>query len=69
MRQLLELVSVGVTLKQTIQNRRRNNLAPQLIIGWRGRFMKSLRDMLVNALMRSLLIEVVSVSRDDSVQL
>ena len=31
--------------------------------------MNSLRDMLVNALMRSLLIEVDSVSRDDAVQL
>ena len=68
-RQLLKLMGVTVTVKETVQYRCGNDLALELIVGRWGRFMKTLRDMLVNALMGSLLIEVVSVSQDDSVQL
>ena len=67
--QLMQLMSVTVTVKESVEHRRRHNPALELIVGRWARIMKALRNVLVNALMRPLLIEVVGVSGDDAVEL
>ena len=59
---LVHLMGIAVTVKQTVQHWSRENLALELIVRQRGRFIKPSGNMLVNALMRPLLIEVVRIS-------
>ena len=62
-------MGIAVTVKQSGEHWRRNDLALESIVGrWSG-FIKPGGNLLINALMRPLLIEVISISRDDSVQL
>lgn len=60
---------IAVTVKQTVEYWCGDDLAFEMIVRQRGRLIKPGRNVLVNALMRPFLIEVVSISRDDSVQL
>ena len=62
-------MSVTVTVKKTVEHQRRNNFALELIVGRWDRIVELVRNVLVDALMRSLLIEVVSIGRDNSIQL
>lgn len=62
-------MGIAVTVKQSGDHWRRNDLALESVVGrWSG-FFKPGGNMLINALMRPLLIEIVSISRDDSSQL
>ena len=61
------LKGVTVVVEQPAQHGFGDNFAFDPMIWWWNWVIKPDRNMLGNALMRSLLIEVVSVSRDDSV--
>lgn len=65
----MQLMSVAVTVKQAVEYRCGDDLALEPVIWRRRRFMKAFRNMLVDALMGSLSIEIVSISRDNSMQL
>ena len=56
-------------MKQTVQYRSDDYLALELIVGWWHGFIKTHGDMLINALMRAQFVEVVCISRDNSMQL
>lgn len=62
-------MGIAVTVKQSGEHWRRNDLALESVVGRRSGFIKPGGNMLINALMRPLLIEIVSISRDDSLQL
>ena len=62
-------MGIAVTVNQSGEHWRRNDLALKLIVGWWRGFTEPGGNMLINALMRSLFIEIVGISRDDSVKL